>query len=247
MIELLGVGIPRPDGAGWLLHRVCMQLESRDLTIVVSRDPAERLALLDAVAGRRRPEEGRVYVGRVPMTRENGARLRARVGDADLALPVVEPRSVLWNALAARRPGVRALLGFLRYPRRGEREAALAALELVGLRDEARRAAGRLSREARVRLLIARELARRPEHVVVREIDASLGPEEAGRVLATLARVARTERVGVVASVESWLLARAHAHAVVALAEGLLVFDGSPAALTDQLIARRLGIELARP
>jgi hypothetical protein len=55
MIELVGVGIPRPDGTGWLLHRVCARFGSAELTIVVSRDPAERLALLDAVAGRRAP------------------------------------------------------------------------------------------------------------------------------------------------------------------------------------------------
>jgi phosphonate transport system ATP-binding protein len=245
VIELLGVGVPRPDGRGWLLHRVCTQLGSRDLTAVVSRDPAERLALLDAVTGRRLPDEGRVYIGRAPVTRENSARLRARVGDADPAVAPAESRSVLWNALAARHPGRRALLGFWRFPRRAEREAAVTALDRVGLRAEAAQPAGRLSREARVRLAIARELARRPEHMVVREVDAGLDPGETERVLALLAGIARAERVGIVASVESWLLARNHAHAIAALVGGLLVFDGPPSALTDDLIARRLGPELA--
>jgi phosphonate transport system ATP-binding protein len=245
VIELLGVGVPRSDGRGWLLHRVCTRLGSRDLIAVVSRDPAERLALLDAVTGRRLPDEGRVYLGRAPVTRESRARLRARVGDADLSVPVAESRSVLWNALAVRRPGTGALLGFLRLPRHREREAALAAVSRLGL--AAGQPAGGLTPEGRVRLAIARELARRPEHIAVREIDASLDPAATEGVLAALAAVAREEPVGIVASMESWPLARTHTHAVVALVDGLLVFDGPPSALSDALMARRLGLETTRP
>src|SRR5438128_1599611 len=63
MIELLGVGAPR-EGGGWMLHRVCAQFRRGDVTLVVSRLPEERDALLDAVAARIVPEEVRVWVGR---------------------------------------------------------------------------------------------------------------------------------------------------------------------------------------
>jgi hypothetical protein len=46
--------------------------------VVVSRDGAERQALLDVVTGRRLPKEGRVYVGRVPITQG----IRARCGES---------------------------------------------------------------------------------------------------------------------------------------------------------------------
>src|SRR5262245_2520905 len=182
MIELAGVGVPRPAGAGWLPHRVCTRFESRELTIAVSRNPAERRALLDAVVGRLLPTEGRISVGGVPIGGDRRARPHTRLGDADLAQPLAEGRSVLWNALAARRPGLRAMLGFARFPRPRERQATLAALERVGLRGETGVLAGRLSAEGRARLLIARELARWPLHLVVREVDAQLHSDAAGEV-----------------------------------------------------------------
>lgn len=242
MIELLGIGVPSARGEGWLLHRVCAQIESGELTMVVSRDPAERLALLDAVAGRCLPDEGRVYIGRVPVTRETNGRLRARVADADLSLALVESRSVLWNTLAARRPGVRALLGFLRLPRPGERQDALWALARLGLREKASEMVARLDTEGRARLVIARELARRPQHLIAREVDAVLDPGDSARLLTTLSTVAHSERTGILASAVSWALARTHADRVIGIADGLLVYDGPPISLTDEVIARRLGI-----
>lgn len=231
MIELLGVGVPRPTGQGWLLHRVCTHIESGVLTVIVGRDAAERVALLDVVTGRRLPDEGRVYIGRVPITRETNGRLRARVADADLTLPLVVSRSVLWNALAARRPGLSALLGFLRLPRAGERRAAADALGRLGLSEMTRQIVARLDSQGRARLLIARELARCPEHLIVREVDASLDTREAGVLLATLRVLARAEHLAVVASVASAALARAHGQRIIGLAEGLLVYDGPSTAM----------------
>ncbi len=231
MIELLGVGVSREPGEGWLLHRVCAQIESGALTVVIARDAAERLALLDVVTGRRLPDEGRVYIGRVPITRQTNGRLRARVADADLTLPLVLSRSVLWNALAARRPGVPALLGFLRLPRPRERREALEALGRLGLSELARQGVARLDSQGRARLVIARELARRPDHLIVREVDTSLDGREAGVLLAALRVLAKSEHIGVLASVASAALARAHGNRIIALAEGLLVYDGPPAAL----------------
>jgi phosphonate transport system ATP-binding protein len=238
MIELLGVGVPRPAGQGWLLHRVCAQIESGALTTIVSRDAAERLALLDVMTGRRLPDEGRVYIGRVPITRETNGRLRARVADADLTLPLVPARTVLWNALAARRPGVPAILGFLRLPLPGERRAALEALTRLGLREQAREPVSRLDAERRARLVIARELARRPDHLIVREVDAVLAVRKAGALLAALRALAEVEHMAVVASGESLALARAHAHRIIGLAEGLLVYDGPPRGLDPSRLIR---------
>ena len=61
MIELLGVGVPRARGGGWLLHGVCATLEAGDLTLVLSTDPAEGAVLLDAITGRRVPRSSSAW------------------------------------------------------------------------------------------------------------------------------------------------------------------------------------------
>lgn len=236
MIELLGVGVPRRDG-GWLLHRVCATLEAGELTAIVSEDPDERRALLDTIAGRRVPDEGRVWVSRVPLMRASASRIRALCGDVDPLAALVERRSLFWNALAPA-SGPRTLGRLLRLPRRAERQAALAALDRVGLRARADEPVASLSTFDRARFLVARALARRPRYLLVREPDALVGRDGVGRLLVLLRRIARDDRLGVVVSLAT---GEAFADRVVVLREGLLLFHGRAEALGDEHGARRRG------
>ena len=90
MIELLGVGVPRRDG--WLMHRVCARILRGELSVVCSVDPAERLALLDAISGGAVPKEGRVWVSGVPLVSGRVARVRQLVARIDLVAPLVVHR-----------------------------------------------------------------------------------------------------------------------------------------------------------
>jgi ABC-type thiamine transport system ATPase subunit len=70
MIETLGISVPRRDG--WLLHRVCVRIPRSKVVAICSADRSERIALLDAMAGRAIPEEGRVWVSGVPLVHGPG-------------------------------------------------------------------------------------------------------------------------------------------------------------------------------
>src|SRR5262245_61442667 len=99
MLDLLGISVPRSDG-GWLLHRVCARFEAPGLVLVVSGRPDERKSLLDAVAGRLVPNEGRIWVDGIPSIGSTGARVRQLVGQIELPPILVPHRSILWNVLA---------------------------------------------------------------------------------------------------------------------------------------------------
>jgi hypothetical protein len=81
------------------------------VTLVVSRLPEERDALLDAVAARIVPDEGRVWVSHVPVSRDTVRRIRGMVVEADVHARPAEHRSLLWNVLVAGKSGHRALPG----------------------------------------------------------------------------------------------------------------------------------------
>jgi ABC-type phosphate/phosphonate transport system ATPase subunit len=239
MIELLGVGVPRERG-GWLLHRVCATLEAGEVTVVLSADPAERIALLDAITGRRLPEEGRVWVSRAPLMPGSRGRIRRLCGDVDPEETLVERRSLFWNAVAPV-SGSRALGRLLRLPRRRERDAVRAALERVGLRGRAEEPVGRLSPFDRMRFRLARALARSPRHLVVREPHDAVAPDDVGGLLALLRLIARTDRLGVVVSLPDGEDARRFADRVLVLDEGLLVYHGRPESLDEARAARGPG------
>jgi ABC-type phosphate/phosphonate transport system ATPase subunit len=239
MIELLGIGVPRPGG-GWLLHRVCATLEAGELTVVTSADAAERHALLDAITGRPVATEGRVWIDRVPVMAATSSRVRRLCAEIDPAAGLVERRSLFWNALAPA-AGPRALGRLLRLPRRGEREAVLAALQRVGLGASADAPLAGLSPFDRMRFLIARALVRRPLNLVVRELDAAVGPEDVGGLLALLRLLARHDRLGIVVGLRDGAGGQGFADRVLVVGEGLLLFHGRPEQLGERHVTWRTG------
>ena len=96
MIELLGLAMPASPGQ-WLFRRLSARVETPELIAVVSPDRDARLALLDAVTGRRIPTEGRLWVNGSALTSATQARFRSRVVEIDLETPLVGHRSALWN------------------------------------------------------------------------------------------------------------------------------------------------------
>jgi phosphonate transport system ATP-binding protein len=244
VIELLGVGVTA-SGGGWLLHRACARLYPGYLTMVLGRSPAERRALLDAVSARRVPDEGRVWVSRVPLMRETRARVRRLVADVDLGYRPVARRSIFWNALATWQPGLGALAGLLQFPRRSRRLAALRALEAAGL--EAHASAGTLLGEGCARLAVARALLHRPDYLVLRDVDVALGIADAGRFFTMLRGLVRAERRSVLASVASPELARAFGDRVIVLSDGLLVFHGPASDLGAEALAGRFRVPTGAP
>jgi phosphonate transport system ATP-binding protein len=241
MIELLGVGAPR-EGGGWRLHRVCASFRRGDVTLVVSRSPEERDALLDAVAARILPEEGRVWVDRVPVSRDTMRRIRGLVAEVDVHARAVAHRSLLWNVLVTGKSGQRTIHGLLRLPRKTEREAARHALERVGLGGREVELAAGLGSVDQARLAIAGALVRKPAALAVREIDAGFDGAEAAVVRDLLQSLARRERLAVLASAASPAATTGFADRLVAIADGLLVFDGQPADFSDERAAWRSGI-----
>lgn len=217
MIELLGVGVRHRQG-GWLVRNVCARLEAGEVTLVVSPQPEGRRALIEALAGSRVPDEGRLWVNHVPLLRATARRLRGLCGLIELPGRLVGERSILWNALTPSRT-VRALGGLLRLPRQRDRHAVDLALERVGLRGRSHEPAAVLAVTDRLRLLVARALAQEPEHLVVSEPDAVLTPAELAVFIGLLSSIADRQRLGVIVSV-------AHGMDVWRLVDRLLVLDG---------------------
>jgi ABC-type cobalamin/Fe3+-siderophores transport system ATPase subunit len=236
VIEFLGVGIPDERG-GWLLHRVCARFERSELIALVADRLDTAQAFLDAFAGQRIPVEGRVWTDRIPLMRETAGRVRRLVSDAGPDARFTEYRSVLWNTLITPRA---ALTGLLRFPRRSQRAAALRALSAVRLDTRWREPVATLTSLERARLALGRALARRSRALVLREVDRTIGLEDAGTLLRMIRELAHIERFTAVASVASASLAHASADRVIVLADGLLVFDGPAVEFNDSVANRRL-------
>ena len=236
VIEFLGVGVP-DERDGWLLRRVCARFERDALTAVVAARPDAARAFVDVLSGRRIPLEGRVWVDRIPLMRDTAGRIRSLVSEAGPEDHFAEHRSVLWNTLV---PPHAAFAGLLRFPRRAKRVAAMRTLAGVQLDARWRDTVGPLTALERARLALARALARRPRALVLRHVADVLPAEDAATLLRLLRHLAQVERIAAVACLASAALARACADRVMALAEGVLVYDGPAAEFGDAVGSGRL-------
>lgn len=123
----------------------------------------------------------------------------------------------------------------------GERRWALECLNRVGMLEKALSRCDALSGGQQQRVGIARAIAQRPRIVLADEPVASLDPAASRRVLGLLRDVCRQDRIPAVISLHQLEYARTFADRIIGLADGRVVFDGPPAALTKDVLDRIYG------
>lgn len=186
-----------------------------------------RLALADA---------GDIEVQGQPLNALSGAALRDARRSIGLIFQqhnLIGRLSALDNVLTGRLAGVPTWRVFVRRFPAVDRQAALSCLDRVGLLDKAYVRADALSGGQQQRVAIARVLAQQGRVILADEPVASLDPETARQVLATLRSVASDQGIAVLCSLHQVGLAREFADRLIGLKAGRVVFDGAPADIDD--------------
>lgn len=126
-----------------------------------------------------------------------------------------------------------------------ERRTALQALESVGLLDYSSQRASTLSGGQQQRAAIAKAIVQGSPILLADEPVASLDPESTERVMTLLQIMNQVRQVTVLISLHDVELARRYCPRVVALKEGVVVFDGPSAHLTERLLIDLYGPQSA--
>jgi branched-chain amino acid transport system ATP-binding protein len=219
-------------GALKVLTGVSLAVPRGQAVGVVGPNGAGKSTLLDIVAGGRRPDSGRVYLGGTDVTAVPAGR-RTRLG---LGRTYQVPRpfpalTVFENALVAavRGAGLR---------RRAAYQVAYGALERTGLAAKANTPARQLTLLERKRLELARALATEPSVLLLDEIAGGLTEPETDALIATITAVHAAGTT--IVWVEHIMRALTRVvQRVVCLADGRLLFDGTPAAMLADPEVRR--------
>ena len=117
-----------------------------------------------------------------------------------------------------------------------ERKIALEALERVELLHKALERVDKLSGGQQQRVGIARALAQKPRLILADEPVASLDPSTADKVIRLMRRICDEDGITTVVSLHQLDLARRYANRIIGLADGRVVFDGPPGALSDAIL-----------
>jgi len=169
---------------------------------------------------------------------------RSAIGFVFQQFNLVDRLSVETNVLTGLLSRVPLWRSLPKWFTRDERQLALDSLDRVGIAQCCHQRASTLSGGQQQRAAIARALVQKASIILADEPIASLDPESSRRVMEMLATVNREDGITVLVSLHQVGYAMNYCQRVIALKDGIIVFDGPSAALSTDLLAEIYGAEL---
>lgn len=229
MLRVQNLSKTYPNGTQ-ALKNVSFEVQDGEFLVVIGLSGSGKSTLLRCINRLIEPTEGKIYWDDVEITAASPAELRQirrKIGMIFQQFNLVKRSSVMTNVLAGRLGYVNPWLSLLGIWPREEKERALQALERVGIADKAYSRADSLSGGQQQRVGIARALMQNPKLILADEPVASLDPVLSHSILQYLEQLNK-EGITVICSLHFLDLVHRYATRVIALKDGVKVFEGLP-------------------
>jgi phosphonate transport system ATP-binding protein len=218
------------------LKGVDLTIEDGEFVVVVGLSGAGKSTLLRTLNGLVPATDGSITIDGTEVVGASAAELRAirsEIGMIFQHFNLVNRTTVLNNVLMGRLASVPAWRSTLGLWPADDREAAMQALERVGIVDKAYIRASNLSGGQQQRVGIARALAQNPSVMLADEPVAALDPITSRQVMGDLRRINQELGITTIVNLHFLDLAKEYGRRLVGLRDGELVFDGDIADVTD--------------
>ena len=228
------------------LDSVSLTVERPEVIAVVGSSGAGKSTLIRCINRLVEPTSGHVRLGGldlVGLKRRDLRAARRRIGMIFQEFNLVERLTVMENVLSGRLGFVGFLAALVRRFPPQDVAGAYALLDRVGLAGFENARADALSGGQRQRVGIARALMQDPDLLLVDEPTASLDPKTARQIMRLIRSLALERRRPALINIHDVALAQAFADRVVGLKAGRIAFDGTPQALTPEVLTEIYGAE----
>jgi phosphonate transport system ATP-binding protein len=243
LLEVRGLEKRYPTG-DVALRGVSFTVEGSDAVFVIGSSGAGKSTLLRCINRLVEPDRGTVRLDGAEVTALAGRQLRAArrgMGMIFQEFNLVERLTVMENVLSGRLGYVSLWRAWRRRFPPEDIEAAFVTLRRVGLDGFENKRADELSGGQRQRVGIARALVQRPKILLVDEPTSSLDPKTSEAVMDLIVGLAAEDAIPALVNIHDVPLARAFARRIIGLRDGLIVYDGPVAALTDEILEQIYG------
>jgi phosphonate transport system ATP-binding protein len=240
--------LSRRFGQNVAVAEVDLRVEPGSFVGVIGRSGAGKSTLLRMINRLVPPSSGEIRFDGRDVVALKGAKLRAWRADCAMIFQqfnLVGRLDVLTNVLMGRLSHGSTVRSLLRLWSDEDRAIALSALEQFDIAHLAAERAENLSGGQQQRAAIARALVQEPKIILADEPIASLDPRNTRVVMDALLRINRHYGITVLCNLHSLDLARTYCDRLVGMAAGRIVFEGAPAALTDDVARELYGLEAA--
>lgn len=239
-------GLKKQFGAVRAVDGVDAELPSGQLIGVIGRSGAGKSTLLRLVNRLIEPDAGTIRFEDLVVSDLRGHALRHWRASCAMIFQqfnLVGRLDVLTNVLIGRLSYRATVPSLFKAFSARERALAIRALERVDLVPQALQRAEWLSGGQQQRAAIARALVQEPRIVLADEPIASLDPRNAAMVMDCLRGIVDRDGITVLCNLHTLETAKVYCDRVLGMAEGRIVFDGSPDGLTERVIRGIYGMD----
>jgi phosphonate transport system ATP-binding protein len=229
MLRVQNLSKTYPNGTQ-ALKDVSFEVEDGEFLVVIGLSGSGKSTLLRCINRLIDPTEGKIFWNDTDITAANPTELRhirRNFGMIFQQFNLVKRSSVMTNVLSGRLGYVNPWTSLLGFWPSEEKHRAIKALERVGIADKAHDRADALSGGQQQRVGIARALMQEPQLILADEPVASLDPVLSHSILQYLEQLNK-EGMTVICSLHFLDLVHRYATRVIALNDGMKVFQGQP-------------------
>jgi phosphonate transport system ATP-binding protein len=221
------------------VNNVSFSIPNGQMVGIIGRSGAGKSTFLRLVNRLLDPCEGHIEFGDSKITALKGRALlqwRARCAMIFQQFNLVGRLNVMTNVLVGRLAYHGTLPTLIKRFSKAEKAMAIRALERLDMASTALQRADTLSGGQQQRVAIARALVQEPKMVLADEPIASLDPHNARKVMEALRRMNQEEGITVLCNLHHLDSARNYCDRIIGMAQGSIVFDGTPSELTAEKV-----------
>lgn len=239
-------GLSRVYGDRFAAKDISIEIAPGAFIGVIGRSGAGKSTLLRMINRLVDPTSGTIMMDGINVTLLKGAPLRSwrrRCAMIFQQYNLIGRVDVLTNVLMGRLGHMPAWRALFKIWSHEDRVIALSALEQLDIASLAAQRADQLSGGQQQRVAICRALVQEPDIILADEPIASLDPRNTKVVMDALQRINREFGITIICNLHSLDLARIYCHRLVGMAQGRVVFDDVPSALTEDVARELYGLE----
>ena len=236
-------GLQKSFGGVRAVAGVSFELARGELLALIGPNGAGKSTCFNMLFGLIRPDAGAVRLDGLDITAKKPRAIwRLGVGRTFQITATFSSMTVIENVQMALISHAGMSLSMLSRARRLERQRALELLDLVGMADQAERAASILAYGDLKRLELAIALANEPTLLLMDEPTAGMAPGERGALMDLVASIVRDRHMASLFTEHDMDIVFGHADRVLVLNRGELIAEGPPAVIRADARVREVYI-----
>lgn len=218
---------------------VSLKINDGDFVSIIGLSGAGKSTLLRAINRLNEISEGEIIINNESITKANKKELRKirrHIGLISQQFNLVKRSTVQKNILSGKLGYYSTLKSVFGIFSKEDYDLCNEVLEKVGMSEKLHQRCDNLSGGQQQRVSIARTLFQEADIILADEPVASLDPVTSVEIMEELKMINETMNKTVIVNIHSVELAKQFSKRIIALQDGKLVFDGTPAQLTNEVL-----------